>query len=44
MIALSDVVQAKRRVSQIVNKTTFAYAPALSDEVGAQVFLKKENL
>lgn len=44
MIALSDVVQAKRRVSAIINKTTFAFAPALSEEVGAQVFLKKENL
>lgn len=44
MIPLSDIVQAKRRVSQVVDKTTFAYAPNLSQEVNSQVFLKKENL
>lgn len=44
MIPLSDIVQAKRRVSQVVDKTTFAYAPNLSQEVNSQVYLKKENL
>lgn len=44
MIALSEIVQAKRRVSKVVNKTTFAHAPILSEEVSASVYLKKENL
>lgn len=44
MIPLSNIVQAKRRVSTVVDKTTFAYAPNLSEEVHSQVFLKKENL
>jgi len=44
MIKLSEIVQAKRKISKVVNKTPFAYAPNLSDEVGANVYLKKENL
>lgn len=44
MIALSEIVQAKRRVSAVVNKTPFAHAPLLSQEVGGNIFLKKENL
>lgn len=44
MIALSDIVQAKRRVSPIINSTPFAKALILSDIVGADVYLKKENL
>ena len=44
MIKLSEIVQAKRKISKIVNKTPFAYAPNLSDEVSASVYLKKENL
>ncbi len=44
MIALSEIVQAKKRVSKIVNKTPFVYAPLLSENVGANVYLKKENL
>ncbi len=44
MIQLSEIVQAKRRVSKVVNKTPFAHAPILSEEVGADVYLKKENL
>ena len=44
MIALSEIVQAKRRISSVVNKTPFALAPLLSEEVGAEVYLKKENL
>ncbi len=44
MIALSEIVQAKRRVSKIVNNTPFAYAPSLSKECGTNIYLKKENL
>lgn len=44
MIKLSEIVQAKRKISKVVNKTPFAHAPNLSDEVGATVYLKKENL
>lgn len=44
MIKLSEIVQAKRKISKVVNKTPFAYAPILSDEVDAKVYLKKENL
>lgn len=44
MIQLSEIVQAKRKISKIVNKTPFGYAPNLSAEVNAKVYLKKENL
>jgi len=44
MIALSEIVQAKRRISKVINKTPFAYAPLLSESVGTKVYLKKENL
>lgn len=44
MIQLSEIVQAKRKISKIVNKTPFGYAPNLSAEVNSNVYLKKENL
>ncbi|PID47111.1 MAG: threonine ammonia-lyase [Proteobacteria bacterium] len=44
MIEISKIIQAKRRVSKIVEETPFAYAPNLSDKVGANIYLKKENL
>jgi len=44
MIALSEIVKAKRQISSIVTQTPCSLAPHLSEEVGAQVFLKKENL
>jgi threonine dehydratase len=44
MIQLSEIVQAKRRISKIVNKTSFIYAPVLSESTGTNVYLKKENL
>ncbi len=44
MIALSEIVQAKRKIGKIVNKTPFVYAPILSEETQTKVFLKKENL
>ena len=44
MIALSEIVQAKRKISKIVNKTPFVYAPILSEKTDTNVYLKKENL
>lgn len=44
MIALSEIVKAKRQLVNVVTKTPCSLAPHLSEEVGAQVFLKKENL
>ncbi len=44
MIELSQIVKAKRLISDVVAKTPFVYAPILSDKVKANVFLKKENL
>ncbi len=44
MIALSEIVKAKRQISTTAIKTPCALAPLLSLEVGAEVYLKKENL
>jgi len=44
MIPLSQIVQAKKNICKIVHKTPFALAPLLSEEVGANIYLKKENL
>lgn len=44
MIALSEIIKAKRQISAIVTKTPCALAPILSEVVGAEVYLKKENL
>ncbi len=44
MIKLSEIVQAKRLISDVIAKTPFILAPLLSERVGANVFLKKENL
>lgn len=44
MIALSEIVKAKRQINLIVNKTACSLAPTLSQEVEAEVYLKKENL
>jgi len=44
VIPLNEIVQAKRQISHIITNTPCALAPLLSEEVGAQVYLKKENL
>lgn len=44
MIALSEIVKAKRQLANVITQTPCSLAPHLSEEVGAQVFLKKENL
>ncbi len=44
MIPLSEIIKAKKKINGIVNKTPFAFAPLLTERVGAKVYLKKENL
>ncbi len=44
MIALTEITEAYNRVKDVVIRTPFAYAPLLSERVGAEVWLKKENL
>jgi len=44
MITLQDIKQAHERVSKVVSKTPFSYAPKLSKTSGYEVYLKKENL
>lgn len=44
MINLNKIVQAKRTIKGFVEKTPFARASKLSDIVGAEIYLKKENL
>ncbi|WP_331775802.1 threonine ammonia-lyase [Sulfurospirillum sp. 1612] len=44
MIELSEIIQAKRLIADVVSKTPFVYAPLLSEKVDAKIFLKKENL
>ncbi|MDR0666507.1 MAG: threonine ammonia-lyase [Campylobacteraceae bacterium] len=44
MIPLQNIIEAQKRIRGVVNRTQFAYAPALSDISGAEVYIKKENL
>ncbi|NPA73707.1 MAG: threonine ammonia-lyase [Epsilonproteobacteria bacterium] len=44
MIPLSEIMKAKKKINGIVNKTPFAFAPLLTEKVGTNVYLKKENL
>ncbi len=44
MIKLQDIQEARKRVEPVISQTPFAYAPLLSQRVGHQVYLKKENL
>lgn len=44
MITLSKIVQAKKRISNIVTQTSFGFAPLLSEVTHTNVYLKKENL
>lgn len=44
MIDLKLIKEAQKRLEGVVVKTPFAYAPVLSERVGANIFLKKENL
>ena len=44
MLDLNSIEKAYERVSGVVHRTPFAYAPILSDISGYEVYLKKENL
>jgi len=44
MIEFSKIKEAQKRVNKVIYKTPFAYAPILSQKVGNEIFLKKENL
>lgn len=44
MINLEKIKEAKKRLDKVIYKTPFAYAPILSQKVGNEIYLKKENL
>jgi threonine dehydratase len=44
MISLELIKKAQQNISKVVTKTPFAYAPILSQMVGNEIYLKKENL
>ena len=44
MITLENIQQAKQRLETIIRPTPLAYAPILSANSGADIYLKKENL
>jgi threonine dehydratase len=44
MLDLESIEKAYERVSKVVHRTPFAYAPILSEISGYEVYLKKENL
>jgi len=44
MLDLNKIKKAYERVSGVVHRTPFAYAPILSELSGYEVYLKKENL
>ena len=44
MIPFEKIKKAQERIKNVVYKTPFAYAPILSQKVGNEIFLKKENL
>jgi len=44
MIEFENIKKAHERIKNVVYKTPFAYAPSLSQKVGNEIYLKKENL
>ncbi len=44
MIPLEEIQKAEKTLAGVVLKTPFAHAPLLSERVGAEIYLKKENL
>jgi threonine dehydratase len=44
MINLEQIKESKKRIENIVKKTPMAFAPILSQNSAAKVYLKKENL
>jgi len=44
MIPFENIKKAHEKIKNVVYKTPFAYAPTLSQKVGNEIYLKKENL
>ena len=44
MIDLVKIKDAQKRLNGVIHKTPLAYAPILSKHLGANIYLKKENL
>ena len=44
MINLIKIKDAQKRLNGVIHKTPLAYAPILSKHLGANIYLKKENL
>lgn len=44
MITLNNIREAKQRLEGVINRTPLAHAPILSKQLGANIYLKKENL
>jgi len=44
MIPFENIKKAHERIKNVIYKTPFAYAPILSQKVGNEIYLKKENL
>ncbi len=44
MLDLNNIKKAYKRVSSVVHRTPFSFAPILSEMSGYEVYLKKENL
>ena len=44
MIALSEIVKAKRQISHVALKTPCVLSPLLSEMMQSEIYLKKENL
>ncbi|PAF49537.1 threonine ammonia-lyase [Helicobacter sp. 12S02232-10] len=44
MIPLEKIKQARSRIESVIEAIPLSFAPRLSQEVGAQIYLKKENL
>jgi len=44
MINLEQIQQAQDRLKDVIHHTPLAYAPILSEQLGASIYLKKENL
>ncbi len=44
MITLKNIIEAKNRLDGVIYNTPLAFAPTLSKELHANIYLKKENL
>ncbi len=44
MITLNDIKEAQTKLQKVIHKTPLAYAPILSNRLGGDIYLKKENL